>query len=152
LELYGRRWEEEIFYKELKIDMRSRELLQSHTPETAAQEVAALLLAHAILVDQRIEAARLGKVEVLRISFRKTLTILQPLWLVLSCSKGILSSDQVQQMVERVMREIAEAAIPKRRKRSCPRAVRQPVSSWPRLIKNTYQNGPTDYKLKRITR
>ncbi len=152
LELYGKRWEEEVFYRELKIDFRSYPLLQSHTPETAAQELAALLVAHAILVEQRIEAARLGQVEVLRISFRTTLAMLQPLWLILKCSEGLLSEKQVSQMTRRVMKEIAEAAIPKRRKRSCPRAVRQPVSSWPRLLKNAYQTGPTHFRVTKITR
>jgi len=41
--LYGRRWEQEIFYKELKVDMRSTPCLRSHTPLTAAQEIAALI-------------------------------------------------------------------------------------------------------------
>ena len=43
LALYARRWEQEIFYKELKVDMRSTPLLQSHTPLTAMQEIAALI-------------------------------------------------------------------------------------------------------------
>lgn len=152
IELYAKRWEEELFYRELKIDLRSHRLLQSHTPETAGQEVAALLMAQTILVEQRMQAARLGKVPVLQISFRKTLAMLQPLWLILGCSEGILSDEQVRQMTRRIMNQIAEAAIPKRRKRSCPRAVRQPVSSWPRLLKNSYQTGPTEYAIKQISR
>ena len=152
LELYGRRWEEEIFYRELKVDLRRQPLLQSHTPETAAQEVAALLLAQAILVDQRMEAARQGKVEVLRISFRQTLRLLQPLWLLLGCSQGILTPDQIRQMVRRVMAELAATALGPRRQRSCPRAVRQPVSSWPRLLTNTCQTGPTEFEVMPITR
>lgn len=152
LELYGKRWEQELFYRELKIDVRSHPLLQSHTPETAAQEVATLLIAQAILVQERIEAARLGKVEALRISFRKTLALLEPLWLVISCSKGILTEEQIRAMIRRMMREIAEYAILPRRKRSCPRAVRQPVSSWPRLVRNAYQNGPTQFKITRISK
>src|ERR1039457_2520311 len=43
LALYGRRWEQEVFYKELKVDMRSTPCLQSHTPLTAMQEIAALI-------------------------------------------------------------------------------------------------------------
>jgi hypothetical protein len=151
LELYGRRWEEEVFYRELKVDLRNSSLLHSHTPQTAAQEVAALLLAHAILVEQRIQAARAGKVEVLQISFRTTLALLQPLWLVIGCSEGILSQEQIEQMTRRVIQEIAQEVVPKRRKRSCPRAVRQPVSSWPRLLENSYQIGPTEFQVSPIT-
>jgi hypothetical protein len=38
LALYTRRWEQEVFYKELKVDARSTPNLQSHTPLTAMQE------------------------------------------------------------------------------------------------------------------
>lgn len=147
LALYGRRWEQEMFYKELKVDMRSAELLNSHTETTAAQEIAALILAHAIVVEQRMEIAEQGEVDVLRISFRKTLHYLEPLWLIIQCSEGILSKRQVQEMTRRVMAQIAEMASPPRRKRSCPRAVRQPIGSWPRLTKNTYQHGDTESEI-----
>jgi hypothetical protein len=67
LALYGRRWEQEVFYRELKVDMRSTPYLQSHTPLTAMQEIAALIVAYAVLVDYRITAAEAGEVGVLRI-------------------------------------------------------------------------------------
>jgi hypothetical protein len=43
------------------------------------------------------------------------------------------------------LRKIAEMAIPKRRQRSCPRAVRQPVSRLPRLRKNTSHTDTIEY-------
>jgi len=92
LALYGRSWEQEIFYEELKVDMRSAELLKSHTERTAMQEIAALILAHAILVDQRMAAATEAAVDVLRISFKKTLHFLEPLWMILQCSEGLLAN------------------------------------------------------------
>ena len=140
--LYGRRWEQEIFYKELKVDMRSTPYLQSHTPLTAMQEIAALILAYAVLVDYRITAAKAGEVGVLRISFLKTFEMIQGLWQFLEVSSDLLGPDKVRLVVRRTLRQIAEFATPKRRKRSCPRALRQPVSSWPRLRKNIYRNGP----------
>lgn len=151
LALYGRRWEQELFYKELKVDMRSAELLKSHTEQTAMQEIAALILAHAILVDQRMAAATQGAVDVLRISFKKTLHFLEPLWTILQCSEGLLTRRQIQEMTRRVMAQIAEYAIPPRRKRSCPRAVRQPIGSWPRLVRNTYQIGETQSSITPIS-
>jgi hypothetical protein len=152
LELYGQRWEQEVFYRELKVQMRPTDVLQSHTVLTAAQEIAALILAHAILVEQRIQAAKVGNVEVLRISFAKTLAIVEPLWLFLSCAEGILNQKQIAQITRRAIKQIAEQAVAPRRQRSCPRAVRKPVSSWPRLIKNTYQIGPTEYKVTPVKR
>ena len=41
--LYARRWEHEVYYREMKIEMRGGSLLHSHTPQTAAQEIAALV-------------------------------------------------------------------------------------------------------------
>jgi hypothetical protein len=150
LALYGRRWEQEVFYKELKVDLRSTPCLQSHTPLTALQEVAALILAYAVLVDYRIEAASVGEVGVLRISFLKTLQMVQGLWRFLEVSADLLGPVKVRLLVRRALRQLADMAIPKRRARSCPRALRQPVSSWPRLRKNTYRHGPVQYTVGEI--
>lgn len=141
LALYGQRWEQEVFYREMKVDMRSTPHLQSHTPMTAMQEIAALILAYAVLVDYRIGVATAGDVGVLRISFLKTLQVLQGLWQFLEVSADLLGPDKVRLVVRRALRRIADAAIPPRRKRTCPRALRQPVSSWPRLRTNTYRQG-----------
>jgi len=147
LGLYARRWEQELFYKELKVDMRSAPCMQSHTPLTAMQEIAALILAYAVLVDYRVEAAAVGEVGVLRISFIKTLQVVQGLWQFLEVSADLLSPAQVRLVVRRSLQRIADRAIPKRRQRSCPRALRQPVSSWPRLRKNTYRKGTVQYSV-----
>jgi hypothetical protein len=130
--------------------MRSTPCLQSHTPLTAMQEIAALILAYAVLVDYRLEAATVGAVGVLRISFMKTLQVVQGLWQFLEVSADLLTPAQVRLVVRRSLRRIADVAIAKRRQRSCPRALRQPVSSWPRLRKNTYRNGPVQYAVGHI--
>ena len=151
LGLYARRWEQEVFYKELKVDARSTPYLQSHTPLTALQEIAALILAYAVLVDYRVGAGALAEVGVLRISFLKTLQAVQSLWRFLEVSADLLSAEQVRLVVRRTLQQIADMAIPKRRQRSCPRALRQPVSSWPRLRKNTSRKGAIDYLVKEIS-
>lgn len=150
LALYARRWEQEIVYKQIKVDMRQAELLRSQTVETAAQEVVALILAHAILAEQRMSIGELSQEDVLRISFGKTLTMIRSLWMTLAAGEGILSREQAAAMTNQVMHFIAQTALPPRRKRSCPRAVRQPIGSWPRLTKNTYSNGPSEYELTEI--
>ena len=60
IELYARRWEHELYYRELKRQLRKSEVLQSHTVETGAQEIAAAVLASA-----------------LRVSFVKTLELMR---------------------------------------------------------------------------
>ena len=147
LALYAQRWEQESFYRELKVDLRSTPLVQSHTPLTAAQEIAALIMAYAILVEQRMKAAQVGDVPVLRISFLKTLEAVRGLWHFLEITDGLLNERGVRLAVARTMRWIAERALPKRRQRSCQRALRQPVSSWPRLLKNRSVQAAPEYKL-----
>jgi hypothetical protein len=92
LELYARRVEQESFYRELKVDMRSADLIQSRTPTTAAQEIAALLVAYAILVEERIATAQAGEVPVLRISFLKTLEAMRGLWHFLELTADLLDA------------------------------------------------------------
>ena len=55
LGLYARRWEQELAYHELKVDLRASgdSALASHTPDTAAQEIAALLVALAMVARAR---------------------------------------------------------------------------------------------------
>jgi hypothetical protein len=134
LKLYGFRWEHEIFYKELKINMACGEVLHSHTPETAAQEVAALLMACSIIAGERLTVSRTGELNPLSISFIKTLEEMNALWTILAVSKGLLDDATVAKIAERVRESITRQITPARRKRNCARKVRQPVSSWPRLI------------------
>lgn len=150
LALYAKRWEQEIMYKQLKIDMRQSPLLNSHTPHTAAQEVAALVLAHALVAQTRLEAASIGASEVLRISFGKTLVLVRSLWLTLAVGDGIISQKQAQALTRQMLTLLADTILPIRRKRSCPRKVRQPVSSWPRLTENSDSIGSSQYKITPI--
>jgi hypothetical protein len=142
--LYARRWEQESFYRELKVDTRSLPQLASHTPQTALQEVAALILGYAVLVRHRIEAAALGEVGVLRISFMKTLFVVRGLWQFLELSADLLSPEDIRVVVRRALSQVADLAISPRRHRSCPRAVRQPIRGWPRLMKNSYTHGASE--------
>ncbi len=56
-------------------------------------------------------------------------------------SEGLLTEETKQEMVARVRELIVREAIPKRRQRSCPRKVRQPVTSWLRLTENDSREG-----------
>lgn len=64
-------------------------MLHSHTPETAAQEVAALLMASAIMAEQRLAAARKGNVEPRNMSFIKTLQCMSSFRMVLAEAKEL---------------------------------------------------------------
>jgi hypothetical protein len=144
VELYTKRWEHELFYREIKRQLRKSGLLQSHTVTTAAQELAAPILAAALLAQERDRAAA-GQVPVLRVSFIKLLDLVRPLWLVLAPGDDLLSEWQKEQLTERFYERARTYVTPKRRLRSCPRKIRQPVSKWPRLLKNEYEERPVTF-------
>lgn len=145
--LYARRWEHELYYREIKRTLRKSDVLQSHTLETAAQEIAAIVIASALMARERQRAAR-GQTPVLRMSFAKTLAFILPLWLMLQAGRDILSEEQKRKLTARIFRSIRQSATrPRSQPRRCPRAVRQPVSGWPRLRKNTSRQGPVKLSL-----
>jgi len=132
-ELYARRWEQELYYKELKLELRGGELLQSHTLETAMQELAAMVIASAILARLRVEAGQRVGVEVTRISFGKLLYHVRAVWAVLSAGTGVITSEQGRLMARNYLDSVSNEFILKpRRSRSSPRTTRQPVGKWPR--------------------
>ena len=154
LALYARRWEQELAYHELKVDLRASgdAPLASHTPETAAQEIAALLLALALLARARLQVGEAAGVTPLRVSFGRTLAGLRPLWDVLSVGGDLLSAAQRQALIEQVIAHIAKRLLPpKRRPRGSPRTVRQPVKSWPRTTKTQQHKGEWQYELSPAT-
>ena len=148
LALYARRWDIEVFTKELKIDLHGgTTVLQSHTLVTAAQEILALVLAMAMLSQVRVAAATTGAVAPLRISFGQTLALVRSLWWMVALGEGILAPDQVRALVARTLEQIAVQCLPPRRARTCKRALRRPVQKWPRLTATSYQNGPTQLEV-----
>lgn len=144
IELYAQRWEAELSYRELKIELRGGALLASHTVETAAQELACLVIAQAVVARVRAEA---GGAAVLRVSFAKVVAVMEGVWLTLAVGAGVLSGKQEALIVRRALVYLGEVLSAPRRARSCPRAVRQPVSSWPRLTKNESFHGEIRYEI-----
>lgn len=144
--LYTRRWEQELYFRQMKRELRKSDLLQSHTPHTATQEIAMLVLATALLAQERLRAAA-GHQPVLDISFLKCLNLLRPLWIILCLAGPLLSPRQLQSIHDLLYGEIQRQRKPPRRQRSCARAVRQPIGKWPRLLVPKYQRGSWTYTI-----
>lgn len=149
LTLYGRRWEQELCFKELKVDLRRGPLLLSQTPETAMQEAAAMVIAHSLLARMRMEAGHLADTEPLRISYAQTLYHVRCLWGVLDMAGAAITPQLETLLTESMLASLARRVTPKRRNRSCPRGLRQPVSSWPRVLRNYSFRGKTRYAVTR---
>lgn len=143
-ELYARRWEHELYYRELKRQLRKTDVLQSHTTETGAQEIAALVLASALLAHERARAAK-GEVPVLRVSFGRVLRVATAIWMAVELGAGVLTDEQIADIIERGYARMRQYLTPARRARSCPRAVRQPVTGWPRLMKTHSIEEPLEF-------
>ena len=144
--LYTQRWEQELYFRQMKLELRKTEILQSHTLETAAQEVAMLLLATSLLARERTRAAA-GQLPVLSISFVKCLELLRPLWLILTLAGHLLTPSMRTEVSNVIYSEIRRCLKPKRRHRSCTRAVRQPIKGWPRLLQTKYTQGQWKYRI-----
>jgi hypothetical protein len=134
VELYATRWEEELFFRELKSHLHDRgNLLDAQTPETAAQEVLAMLLAASLIARQREAVADRAGVEILRISFAKVLHKTAALWELLAVGGDLIDSETLAKWVDRILEDLKTSALIQARKpRSCPRTLRQPTSDWPK--------------------
>jgi hypothetical protein len=146
LALYAQRWEVELTIKELKVELRGADQLASYTIDTAAQEIAALLLAQAVLVEARVVRSRQAAVAVLRISFRDVLHQVRFLWTLVVIGEGYRQRTY-HAVLRALMGELRCYVNPPRRVRSCARAVRQPVTGWPRLLRRRETHGEFRYEV-----
>jgi hypothetical protein len=140
-QLYATRWEHELYFREAKRVLRQTDVLQSHTVETGAQEIAAIILATALLARERARAAN-GQVPVLRVKFGVVLAIVRSMWFYLGPLEDLLTARQKDQVVKRGEALMRRCITGKRRSRTNPRAVRQPVRRWPRLMETHSVEGP----------
>ena len=143
--IYASRWEHELYFREIKRQLRRTALLQSHTVETGAQEIAAIVLASAIIASERARAAT-RQIPALRVSFGQILNVVRGMWLVLGPFDDIFTDQQKTRVVRRG-RTLLRRSLTPRRPRTCPRAVRQPVTRWPRLLQTQSIKGPLHFKL-----
>jgi hypothetical protein len=98
--------------------LRQTDVLQSHTVETAAQEIAAIILVTALLARERARAAN-GQIPVLRIKFGVMLAIVRSMWFCLGPIEDLLTEQQKVQVVANAkFRDIADSRVPKT-KQSC---------------------------------
>lgn len=143
-QLYARGWEHELYFRELKHQVRKTAVLQSHTVDTAAQEIAALLLVSALIATERARAAP-HDVAVVRVSFAKVLDWVRASWLVVTQFDDLITQRQMKTFFARAYQQMSRCVTAKRRPRTYPRAVRQPVTRWPRLIQNESIKGPLHF-------
>jgi hypothetical protein len=149
VQLYAKRWEQEIAYREIKHYLHDDNLLLSHTVVTAAQEIYALFMAQAIVAALRGDVARCHEVPIMQVSFGRTLDTLRNLCWLAAVAGSIISTVQFDQIEALAHQRLAETLSAERRRRSCPRLVRQPIRGWHRLTRNSYLIGTTKCEIRR---
>ena len=147
--LYALRWEQEITFRELKEHLHGSLILKSHTLPTAVQEICALFMAQTIVVCVRVEVALSQGLPVLEVSFAKTLDGCRNLCWLWALLGEELDPDTWAKIEDKVRQGLKAQATKPRRKRTCPRKVRQPVTKWPRLIHNVYQKGEIQFEIRK---
>jgi len=145
-QLYAARWEHELYFREAKRVLRQTDVLQSHTVITAAQEIAAIVLATALLARERARAAT-GQVPALRVKFGVVLAVVRSMWFFLGPCEDLLTERLKDRIVKRGDALMRRCVTAKRRSRTNPRAVRQPVRKWPRLMETHSVEGPMQFKV-----
>ena len=131
--VYASRWEHELYFREIKRQLRRTAVLQSHTVETGAQEIAAIVLASAVIASERARAAT-GQIPARRVSFGQVLNIVRGMWLFFGPFDDVFTNQQKTRVIRRGHALMRRSLTAPRRARRCPRAVRQPVTRWPRLL------------------
>jgi hypothetical protein len=134
LALYARRWEQELFFRELKAHTGRQSLLRAASLESAEAEFGALIIAASLLAGQRLQAAQSVSLPPVRLSVGKIGAALQALLPVLNVAGELLSPRQRAAIITKFLAHTArESVIKERRSRSCQRGVRKPQDSWPRI-------------------
>lgn len=144
--VYATRWEHELYFGYANRVLRQTDVLQSHTVETGAQEVAAIILVTALVARERARAAN-GPVPALRIKFGVVLAIVRSLWFSLGPIEDLLTEKRKAQVVTRGQALMRRSLTGPRRSRTNPRAVRQPIRGWPRLQQTHSVEGPRQFKV-----
>ena len=148
---YAQRWEHELYHRELKLDVRNAPILASHTVETALQEIAAVVLASAVVARVRVETTDGLKLPVRRLSFYKLMLATRQLWGTFELAGTSLPPAIKARIWKQYLENVRRTAIlPERRSRSCPRVLRRPVSKWPRKIDQPSYTGQVRLKLVRV--
>lgn len=146
IKLYTQRWEQELFYRELKQHVSggsASSLLKAQSEDSARLEVGSMILAASLAAQQRISVAQAVGLPPVRYSLLKIGRLLQSLCLTLHAGRGLLTPQQEEALIRRMLKVMEkEASIAPRKPRSCTRGVRRAVSHWP-VIRTRPKLDPT---------
>lgn len=129
--LYLRRWRMELAFRDLKCTLQMDQL-SCKTPDNLAREIRLHLLVHNLTRRVMLEAARLHRAPLDRLSFAGTLAACR------CCGEALLqtrSERKRRQLLAQLFLTIASDLVPHRPGRREPRAVKRRPKPYPRLTR-----------------
>jgi len=106
-------------------------------------------MAQTIVVCSRVDIALSQDLPALEVSFQKTLEAYRNLCWLRALVGDELNPDTWSRIEDKVRLGLKVQATMPRRKRTCPRKVRQPINKWPRLTQNVYQKGGIQCEIRK---
>ena len=151
IRLYNDRWEHEGYYRELKLDLKKHKYLNAQLMETARIEIYSVVWASSLIARERQRVAPLSQsdpreepVKMRRISFAGVREDMRMLCALQTQVGVVITVAQFEAIAENLAQENATYCSPKRRRRTCPRKIRQNVRHWPRIRKRTESGDPIE--------
>lgn len=144
IDLYQQRWEHEGYYRELKLELKKQKHLNAQLPETVLIEILSMVWASALIAKERLRIASINDSQDTsrRVRFDVVLENMRALW-PLQRQVGIhLSQEQFEAIARSLSVEASLYYTPQKRRRSCPRKVRQNQKHWPKIRERTESNQP----------
>ncbi len=145
-QLYYRRWQMELCFRDLKTTMGMEEL-RCRTPTMAHKELLAFLIAHNFMRVLIAQAATTHQVERTRNSFKGTVDAARRFYQALRVAR---SKRQARRLYSRLREILARDLVPLRPGRYEPRAVKRRPKPYQRLIKARHLFREVPHRGKRI--
>ena len=145
-DLYLRRWDMELCFRDLKTTMGMEEL-RCRTPAMAHKELLAFLVAHNLMRCLIAQAASAHKVCRTRISFKGAVDAARSFHQAMRLSR---SQRHVQRLYRRLLEILARDLVPRRPGRLEPRAVKRRPKPYSRLTKPRHLYRELPHRGKRI--
>lgn len=154
--LYDTRWEHEGYYRELKIEMKKHKHLSSQLLETAHIEILSMVWTSALIARERQrvheqafksdgkppESSEEPEEPIQAVRFDLVRENVTTLWTLHESVGSIITEEQYKAFAQKFTEQAQTFRSPKRRRRTCPRAIRQNVIHWPKIRDRTESKDP----------
>lgn len=154
-ELYHRRWECELAYKELKSQLvavtgsKQQTHFRSKTPIGVLQEAWGMVLAHLLVRNLMMEGAAAAEISPLELSMTDSLEVIKA---TLRRFQAATSPEERKQLRNELIQDLKECRIDRpRRKRQCPRVVKKKMSNF-KLKRENDRSSPLDLEVSFVNR